>query len=82
MYYAAGIAHKFNYEFDSVKLVVIQPAFGMKTANPFRAQDNALRSFVSLKKAVKVAVSVSKTPRSTIEKQTRLGANGARQPCA
>src|SRR5690606_28337427 len=25
MYYAAGLANKFHYEFDSVKLVIIQP---------------------------------------------------------
>lgn len=67
MYYAAGIAHKFNYEFDSVKLVVIQPRIWNEDGQIHFEHKTTLAKLRKFEKAVKVAVSVSKTPEAPLK---------------
>lgn len=62
MYYAAGIAHKFNYEFDSVKLVVVQPRIWTEDGQISFEHKTTIAKLRKFEKAVKVAVAVSKTP--------------------
>lgn len=67
MYYAAGIAHKYNYEFDSVKLVVVQPRIYNEDGQIHFEHKTTLAKLRKFEKSVKVAVAVSKTPEAPLK---------------
>jgi hypothetical protein len=67
MYYAAGIAHKYNYEFDSVKLVIVQPRVWNEEGLIFREFKTTVGKLRKFEKEVKIAVAVSKTPNAILK---------------
>lgn len=67
MYYAAGIAHKYNYEFDSVKLVIIQPRVWNEEGKIFQEHKTTIGKLRKFEKQVKIAVGVAKTPNAPLK---------------
>lgn len=66
MYYAAGIAHKFNYEFDSVKLVIVQPRVWNEDGVIFREHKTTIGKLRKFEKEVKEAVAIAKTAQAPL----------------
>lgn len=60
MYYASGIANKFNYEFDSIKLVVVQPRIWNEEGKIYFEHSTTLAKLRKFEKEVKAAVEASK----------------------
>lgn len=61
MYYAAGIAHKYKYEFDSVKLMIVQPRVYNEEGKIYQEHTTTIGKLRKFEKEVKVAVSVART---------------------
>lgn len=62
MYYAAGIAHKLNYEFDKIRLVVVQPRIWNEEGKIHFEHVTTLAKLRKFEKTIKAAVALSKTP--------------------
>ena len=67
MYYAAGIAHKYDYEFDEVELVIIQPRVWSDDGEIHRSASTTIGRVKKFEKQVKIAVALSKTPEAPLK---------------
>lgn len=67
MYYAAGIAHKYKYEFDSVRLVIVQPRVYNEEGKIFQEHKTTIGKLRKFEKEVKIAVGVAKTPQAPLK---------------
>lgn len=66
MYYAAAVAHEHGYDFEKVKLVVIQPKIHRGKDLPYYAADFSMRVLNEWEKEFKQAIEFSKMPNPPI----------------
>lgn len=62
MYYAAGLAHKFDYEFDSIELVIIQPRVWGEDEEKFVTHTTSIKRLRQFEMKVAKAVDAAKKP--------------------
>jgi len=62
MYYASGIAAKYDYEFSHIKLAIIQPRVWREDENPLTEGKTTIKALREFEKKVKAAVAESKKP--------------------
>jgi hypothetical protein len=66
MYYALGIAYKFNFEFDRVKLAIIQPRVWREDEDPLSQGMVTVKHLREFEKKVKAAVIEAKKPNAPL----------------
>lgn len=62
MYYASGIAVKYDYEFSHIKLAIIQPRVWREDENPLTEGKTTIKALRDFEKKVKAAVAEAKKP--------------------
>lgn len=67
MYYAAGIAKKYDYEFDSIKLVIIQPRVWNEDGEIHREAVTTIGKLRAFEKEIKEAVRLAKQPNAPLK---------------
>jgi hypothetical protein len=66
MYYALGLAHKFNWEFDAVKLGIIQPRVWREDENPLSVANVSIKQLRDFEKKIREAVRSAKLPNAPL----------------
>jgi hypothetical protein len=62
MYYASGIAAKYDYEFSHIKLAIIQPRVWREDEDPLTEGTTTIKALRDFEKKVKAAVAEAKKP--------------------
>lgn len=67
MYYAAALAHKYGYEFESVKLAIIQPRVWQSDEDPLTVGEVSVAALSEFETRVKKAVALAKQPNAPLK---------------
>ncbi len=67
MYYALGLALKYNFEFSRVKLAIIQPRVWREEEDPLTEGVVTIKALRDFEKAVKAAVLAAKVPNAPLK---------------
>lgn len=78
MYYASGIAAKYDYEFSHVKLAIIQPRVWREDEDPLTEGKTTIKALREFEKKVKAAVANSKKPGAPLNPAPSEGDNWCR----
>lgn len=62
MYYASGIAAKYDYEFSHIRLAIIQPRVWREDEDPLTEGKTTIKALREFEKKVKAAIAESKKP--------------------
>ncbi len=59
MYYAAGLAHLHDYEFETVRLAIIQPRVWSENGSPTAVGDTSIKAIRSFESEIKAAMAIA-----------------------
>src|SRR5690606_4371694 len=66
MYYAAGICNKVGYDFESVKLVVIQPRVWSEGESPVSVHETTIERIQKFENKVRDAIKIASRPNAPL----------------
>ncbi len=67
MYYAAGLAREHDYEFETVRLAIIQPRVWSEDDNPVTSGDTSIKAIRAFEKKIKAAMERANAPDAPLE---------------
>jgi hypothetical protein len=70
MYYALGLAHKYNFEFEKVRLAIVQPRVWREDEDPLTEGTVTIKKLREFEKLVKEAVALARRPNAPLKATT------------